>query len=188
MGRAGLRLLGLLIAMATPVKIVLERLVHPGQDAAFRAWAERFTGAAAAAPGHQGASVLSAGAGGAHVILLRFASAAEFERWRESPAYRDALHEADASSRPSHDPQVRSGLETWFTLPGAPRPVARWKMALVTWLALLPQVVVLSFLLAPLRLPFLAGVALSTAIPVAMLTWVIMPRLTRALDGWLHAH
>jgi antibiotic biosynthesis monooxygenase (ABM) superfamily enzyme len=172
--------------MATPVKIVLERLVHPGQEAAFRGWTERFTAAAAAAPGHQGASVLSSGTGGAHVILLRFASGAEFERWRESAAYRDALREADASSRASHEPQIRSGLETWFTVPGAPHPVPRWKMALVTWLALMPQVIALSFLLAPLRLPFLAGVALSTAIPVAMLTWVIMPRLTRALDGWLH--
>ncbi len=173
--------------MATPVKIVLERLVDPGQDAAFRAWAEGFMAAAAVAPGHQGTSVLAAGSGGAHLILLRFASAAEFERWRDSPAYRDALREADRSSRPSYDPQVRTGFETWFTRPGAPPPVPRWKMALVTWLALMPQVIALSFLLAPLRLPFLAGVALSTAIPVAMLTWVIMPRVTRALDGWLHA-
>lgn len=174
--------------MATPVKIVLERRVQPGQDAAFRAWTETFMAMAAAAPGHQGGSVLAAAAGGPHVILLRFASAAEFERWRESPAYRAALHEADRSSRPGEEPQVRSGLETWFTLPGAPpRPLPpRWKMALITWLALLPQVIALSFLLAPLRLPFLANAALSTAIPVAMLTWVVMPRLTRVLDRWLH--
>lgn len=174
--------------VARPVKVVIERIVTPGQDAAFAEWAQRFLANAAAAQGHEGASVLAAPGGGRHVLLFRFASAAEFERWRESPDYRQAMRDADRSSRAGEDPQVRSGLETWFTLPGAPpRPLPpRWKMALVTWLCLLPQVIALSFLLAPFGLPFLANVALSTAIPVAMLTWVVMPRVTRALDGWLH--
>lgn len=172
-----------------PVKVVIERVVTPGREADFRAWAEGFTAAAAAAPGHEGASVLAPAGGGPHVLLLRFASAAAFERWRESNAYRDAIHDADRSSRAGEAPQVRTGLETWFTIPGtAPQaPPPRWKMALVTWLALLPQVIALSFILAPLQLPFLAQAALSTAIPVATLTWIVMPRATRALSGWLHA-
>lgn len=174
--------------MGRPVKVILERRVTTGQEAAFRAWAESFVRLAAAAPGHEGASVLSSGSGGSQVILLRFASAAEFERWRESPEYRQALRLADQSSLAGEDPQVRSGLETWFTLPGNPAHVLprRWKMALVTWLALLPQVIVLSVGLEPLRLPFLINVAVSTAVPVAMLTWVVMPWLTRRLQGWLH--
>lgn len=58
-------------------------------------------------------------------------------------------------------------------------------MALVTWLALLPQALSLGPIL--LRdLPFVVAVALSTAIPVALLTWFIMPGLTRALYGWLY--
>ena len=65
-------------------------------------------------------------------------------------------------------------------------PPAKWKMALLTWLALLPQVVALGFLLAPLRLPFVIAAPVSTAIPVALLTWVIMPRLTRLLSRWLY--
>lgn len=171
-----------------PVKVVIERVVMPGHEAGFRQWAEAFTAAAGAAPGHEGASVLTSAAGGPHVILLRFASASAFERWRESPAYRDAIRDADTSSRAGEAPQVRTGLETWFTIPGArpTPPPPRWKMALVTWLALLPQVIALSLLLAPLQLPFLAQAAVSTAIPVAMLTWVVMPRATRALAGWLH--
>ena len=43
------------------------------------------------------------------------------------------------------------------------------------------------FVLTPLNLPFLAGVSVSTAIPVALLTWVVMPGVTRALYGWLYA-
>jgi antibiotic biosynthesis monooxygenase (ABM) superfamily enzyme len=59
-------------------------------------------------------------------------------------------------------------------------------MALVTWVALLPMVVGLAYIFAPLRLTFLVEAALSTAIPVAMLTWIVMPRLTRLLYRWLY--
>src|SRR5207245_1202860 len=96
---------------------------------------------------------------------------------------------ADAHSTAVDRAQIRTGLETWFTVPGLPAPPTappRWKMALVTWLALLPQVIILSHVV-PKGFPFLLSVALSTAIPVAMLTWVIMPRLTRLLYGWLYA-
>jgi antibiotic biosynthesis monooxygenase (ABM) superfamily enzyme len=56
----------------------------------------------------------------------------------------------------------------------------------VTWFALLPQIIILAHVI-PTSLPFLANVALSTAIPVCMLTWVIMPALTRALRKWLYS-
>lgn len=56
-------------------------------------------------------------------------------------------------------------------------------MAIVTWLALLPQVIALSFRPGPLQVPFLAQVALSTAIPVAAPTWFVTPWVTRALGG-----
>jgi uncharacterized protein len=59
-------------------------------------------------------------------------------------------------------------------------------MTLVTWVALLPQVIVLAYALAPLPLPFLLG-SVSAAIPGAMLTWVVMPNLSRLLYAWLYA-
>ena len=64
------------------------------------------------------------------------------------------------------------------------KPPAKWKMALTTWVALLPMVVALGYIFGPFRLPVLLAQALSTIIPVVMLTWVVMPALTRLLhDG-----
>ena len=60
-------------------------------------------------------------------------------------------------------------------------------MALLTWLTMFPMVVGLVYLLAPLRLPFVVSIGLSTGINVALLTWIVMPRLTRALHRWLYA-
>jgi antibiotic biosynthesis monooxygenase (ABM) superfamily enzyme len=108
---------------------------------------------------------------------------------QRSEAATALLREADAVSAAGPSSQVRSGLETWFTLPGVPmpaKPPANWKMAIVTWVALLPLVIALAYIFAPFRLPFLVEVSLSTAIPVSLLTWVVMPALTRLLYRWLY--
>ena len=173
---------------AGPVKIVIERLPRQGAEERLRVWAEEFVAEASRAPGHEGGSVLS-GRGGRHLILLRFASPSALEAWQRSPRYESLLREAEAVSNAGDESQVQSGLETWFTLADRPTPMKpppRWKMALVTWLALLPMVIALAFILAPLQLPFFLNASVSTAIPVVMLTWVIMPRVTRALYGWMY--
>ena len=173
---------------AVPAKIVMERRVHPGAERGFKEWAARFVDSASRFSGHEGASVLSAH-GNLYFILLRFASGAALARWHESAEYAELMREAERVSRAGEESQVQSGFETWFTLPDLPAPnaaPAKWKMAILTWACLLPMVIALSYLLAPLALPFLINVALSTAIPVSMLTWVIMPRLARLLYGWLY--
>jgi uncharacterized protein len=66
------------------------------------------------------------------------------------------LEEGDEHSVAVDQSQVKTGLETWFTLPDMPVPGTappRWKMALLTWLTLLPQIIVLSYLVPPLHLP-----------------------------------
>jgi len=63
----------------------------------------------------------------------------------------------------------------------------RMKMAVVTWLGIFPTVsFFLWFVLPWLQpLPFLPRTAILTALIVATMTWVVMPRLTRLLRGWL---
>jgi uncharacterized protein len=178
-------------SVVDPVKIILERHVHPGAESAFQGWAERYVAAARRFPGHQGSSVLSTASGGSHFILLRFASSDDLDAWQRSAEATAFLREADAVSAAGPSSQVRSGLETWFTLPGMPtpsKPPAKWKMAILTWAALLPMVIGLAYVFAPFQLPFLPEVMLSTAIPVVMLTWVIMPRATGWFYRWLYPH
>jgi uncharacterized protein len=171
-----------------PAKVVIERRVRAGADVAFAQWAERFTASASRARGYEGASVLSASTS-ARFILLRFATPDDLRTWQGSFEHAFLMREAAASSEPGGMSQLQSGLETWFTLPDMPTPSLpppKWKMALLTWLCLLPMVIALGYAFEPLNLPRLVGTALSTAIPVSMLTWVVMPRLTRALYRWLY--
>jgi antibiotic biosynthesis monooxygenase (ABM) superfamily enzyme len=92
---------------------------------------------------------------------------------------------------PAHTSFV-TGLETWFTLPGQPgtAPPPPYKMALVTWIAIFPVITAIVVLTGSLLegLPLALRLAITTALAVPLMTWVVMPRLTRLLRGWLYPH
>jgi len=171
-------------AIKEPVKSVVEYRVRPGREAEFEGWIRRVIEAAGRQPGLEGSSVLTGG--GSHFLLLRFARAEDLAAWEASSARADLCSEGEMLMTPTGH-QVRQGLATWFTLPehrtSADPP--RWKMAIVTWCALFPQIVLLGFALQPFPLPSLANQALSSMICVASLTWFVMPFLARRLRPWL---
>lgn len=173
----------------TPVKVVFERRVRPGADAAFKRWSERFVQTAMRFPGHEGASVLAIPNSESQFVLVRFASSGDLDRWQHSDEFASLIREADTLGPAGEYSETKTGMETWFTLPDKPtpaRPPANWKMALTTWLGLFPMVVALGYIFKPFGLPVLLEQALSTIIPTMMLTWAVMPALTRLLYGWLY--
>lgn len=62
-----------------------------------------------------------------------------------------------------------------------------WKMALLTWLGLWPVVTLMMGTVRPLlvALPLPLQTLIMTAIIVPLVTWVLMPGLTRLFRGWL---
>lgn len=171
---------------AGPVKMVFEYRVRPGLNAEFESWVRALLDAAGRAGGLEGSSVLTAGTPDHFYLLLRFASAGDLHRWETSSECEKLRVESERLTT-TGAPQVREGLATWFTLPeqrtSADPP--KWKMALVTWSALYPQIAALWFVMQPLGLPPLLGQAVSSAICTASLAWVVMPFLTRRLRPWL---
>ncbi len=86
--------------------------------------------------------------------------------------------------------KVLTGLETWFTRPSRPGEPAppRYKMAVVTRLAVYPLITLILVLLGPVLglLPMLVRTLVLTALMVTLMTYVIMPRMTRLFSFWLY--
>ena len=122
------------------------------------------------------------------VDVVRYDSLKDLEHWMESKERRDLLAELDSIVESRHAHRV-TGLEGWFALnrPGqtATGPPS-WKQALAVLFALYPTVMALTFLNPlwrnqPLSVQMLFGNILS----VALLTWLVMPAVSRLLGFWL---
>jgi hypothetical protein len=61
-------------------------------------------------------------------------------------------------------------------------------MALVTWIAIVPLITAIVAATGPLLegLPWVLRLAITTALAIPLMTWVVMPRVTRLLRRWLY--
>jgi uncharacterized protein len=174
-----------------PVTAVASRRVKQGREEEFEEWVAGVTAAGARFPGYLGTNIFRpSGPDDEYQIVFKFDHASNLERWQGSDERRrwneqarDLIHE---------EPKVRvlTGLETWFTLPskeGDPPP-PRYKMVVVTWLAVFPLATVAFMLLDPLLGGFsvVLRTLVFTMVMVSLMTYVVMPRMTRLFSFWLY--
>ncbi len=174
-----------------PVTAVASRRVKPGREREFEEWVSGILAAANKFPGYLGSEVLrpSDPEDDEYRIIVRFDHESNLHAWENSEErqrwlekVRPLLHEEKVD--------VLTGLETWFTLPSKPGEPAppRYKMAIVTWLAVFPVVAVIFSLFGQWLnlLPTLLRTVAFTAVMVTLMTYVIMPRMTRLFSFWLY--
>ena len=141
--------------------------------------------------GYLGAHILrpELGVSSDYVIVVQFETCQQLDAWMQSETRRGWIERVQPLIREPESVKVLTGLEPWFQLPGRPRPQApkRYKQALLVWLG----VAGLSLLVGPLVGTLLPGapqvlrMLISTGITVALLTYWVMPWLTRCCKGWL---
>jgi antibiotic biosynthesis monooxygenase (ABM) superfamily enzyme len=174
------------------VTTTVTRRVRPGHEASYEQILEEIISSASEFPGHLGVEVFRppSGTGGEYRTVYRFDTSEHLRAWLDSDERAHWLERA----RPHLIGPIRTsfitGLESWFTLPGDPglRPPPPYKMALVTWLTIFPLITAIVAITGPLLedLPLAARLAITTALTVPIMTWVVMPRVTRLLRGWLY--
>jgi uncharacterized protein len=120
------------------------------------------------------------------VTVLTFTDQASLEGWLESPVRRRQIERLDALTETGRTLSVVGGFGGWFEHVDGAEP-KRWKQAVVVLIALFPTVVLLNYLSA-WALPDLAMIPatfVGNVVGISLLTWVLMPPLTRRLSGWL---
>lgn len=174
-----------------PLTVVVTWRIRRGCEKEFEAWRREISAAALGFPGHMGINVLRpSGTDPEYVVIFKFDTYAHLRAWQESSIRRDLLKKAEPlrESEPSY--QLESGLEYWFSPPGALSSPPRWKMAIVTALGVWPVSMFVPWLLNPLiaNFPSLLKALLIAVGIVILLTWAVMPVLVKILRPWLQHH
>ena len=175
-----------------PVTAVASRRVKQGREQEFEERLSGILAAASEAPGYLGSEVLRPSDSeddNEYRVVFRFDHASNLHAWENSEERQRWLRELEPLL---HEEKVHvlTGLETWFTLPskvGEPSP-PRYKMVVVTWLGVFPIVTIIFSLFGRWLnlLPTLVRTLVFTAVMVTLMTYVIMPRMTRLFSFWLY--
>jgi antibiotic biosynthesis monooxygenase (ABM) superfamily enzyme len=170
------------------VTLVVARRVLPGREAEYERLLRVLHQQVHGTQGYLGTEVVHNSAEHEYVSIVRFDSLANLRAWEASGQRErwqvglDGIVAGDATVRHA------DGLEFWFesTQPSVRAP-SRHKMALV----LVVVVAALSMVLVPLityfvgQAPRFIRVTIGAIVQVVLLTYVIMPRVTRLLAFWL---
>jgi hypothetical protein len=115
------------------------------------------------------------------------------QRWLTSPERTRRHDKARDIARSPVAARRRTGLEAWFCVPGRAaqtiKPPPRWKQWMVSLVAAYPLVLLFQAFIAPQikDWPLEAKSALLPLCVLTLLTYVVMPPVSRLLRGWLHS-
>ena len=181
--------------------LVAERRAKEGCGPAYEAVVGGMFNAAREFPGFQAATVTPPSSpDGKYHVVMRFDSEANLEHWKDSDVRLEWQRRIDSVAEGEPEFTFLTGLEAWFTGPVIPgsKPPKRWKMALLTWLGLIPTVSLVAAMLGPVwngDLPFSAftwklvwTTALNTGVITLFMTYLVMPNLTKLFRPFIAKH
>jgi antibiotic biosynthesis monooxygenase (ABM) superfamily enzyme len=174
-----------------PVTISISRRVVPGREADYEAWVQGITAQALKFPGHMGVNVIRpTPSSREYVTIFRFDTYRHSRDWEESEVRAQWLERLEGITEGEDAVQKATGLEFWFSLPELPAAhPSPHKMALVLLVVVYVMLTVINFLLAPLTgdWPGPLRLLLTVLCQVLLMTYLVMPRVTRLLKSWLFA-
>jgi antibiotic biosynthesis monooxygenase (ABM) superfamily enzyme len=125
-------------------------------------------------------------------IFIRYDSEQNLRQWMESDVRNRLIAKVQSLLIGRDEYRIQSGLDFWFMPEGAKAKIpVRWKQFLITWSAIYPLVIGVPLVMIPLlrwlRLPenHYVDVLLITAVLVFLMIYVVMPRYTKLVRGWL---
>lgn len=169
---------------------VVSRRIKPGHEREYEDWLRRITTVAKGFPGFKGATTLVPNEGDPHVRynIWRFENKATLDAWKNSQSRLKLIEEVENYASQYY--AEATGMETWFTLPNVGAIVAppKWKMALVTIFGAYTVNFIDNLIFGAYFNPFplWANSFLYIVVLVTLLTYLVMPYMSRLLRGWLY--
>ena len=177
--------------MNKTMHVAITRKVKPGCEEDFEKAILRFFADSQKSTATLGALLLKPFPGSevrTYGILRSFASQHDREAYYESDRFLRWEKAVKPLVEEDYSRQELHGLEAFFTNPRLIKKPVLWKMAFVTWLGVWPSVLAVALLVGNRifsGLPLWLNLGFQTMIVVVILTWGVMPVLTRLFRSWL---
>ena len=172
------------------VTVVISHPVGPNLVDEFVEWQQRMTDAERAFPGFGGSELYRPVPGVQEdwTVVFRFDTEEHLNAWLESPE-RKRLLEGGPHFQEFDLHRVANPFGSWFSFGGGAEAEApaKWKTALSVLVGLYPTVVLLTLGISEIWEDgeLWETLLLGNVLSVSLLTWVVMPTVTRALHFWL---
>jgi uncharacterized protein len=172
------------------VTVVVSHPVAAGSEEDFIAWQHCMTEVERTFPGFRGSDLHRPvpGIQDEWTIVSTFDSAEHLNHWLDSPA-RQALLAEGESFKDFEVHRIANPYGSWFAAGqrGRDGEAASWKTALSVLVGLYPTVVILTLGITEIwpGAQLWASLLVGNILSVSLLTWVVMPIVTRALRFWL---
>jgi antibiotic biosynthesis monooxygenase (ABM) superfamily enzyme len=172
-----------------PVTVDVIQRVKPGYEEAFEQSVKDLIAAASSFAGHLGANVFRTG-NSEYRIVFKFDRISHLKQWESSAIRQRLLQQVRQLTLDEGQVSILTGLETWFTLPAQPGlpPPPRYKMVVLSGIAIFILLNLATTFLVPLLqpLPRLLQTLVVVLSIVSIMTYVVMPRLTKLFAKWLY--
>ncbi len=174
---------------AGPITVLINRLVPQAGEEAFAEKLKALLRDFERFPGASGSRLFRRSVGGSveFSILQHFASQSDHDAWLASPEFeRWRCEVAPPVPTPDHVRRY-SGMDAFFVSAKAPDAPPRWKMAVLLLVVVYPLSLAISTWGAPAlsALPELVGSFLTSVFMVWLMTYVLVPMLTKVFQSWL---
>jgi antibiotic biosynthesis monooxygenase (ABM) superfamily enzyme len=176
-----------------PVTIIINSKARKGKIDEFEEWMDGIIHESMKFEGHMGVNVIrpiDLLSNPEYVIIFRFNTYKNLTKWQNSEIRKEWLKKSAYVTEGARFVQNQTGLEFWFTPPhntGQHAIPPRYKMAIVTGgvlFALLSSLVPL-IRQATSMLPQMLSILVVVIIMVPLMTYVLMPPVTKLLRPWL---
>lgn len=179
--------------LSDPITLVISEVVDPNKIPQYEAWTKGVNQAAQQFAGFLGVDVIRPRdhAYPEYVVIVKFDNYVHCRTWLTSATYQSWMTRSQEFIADRSQQHLPGGMEVWFSLPrtsvSAPAP-PYYKKVVLGVLAVYPLILLANLLLNPLLqgLPPLIGLLISVIFVSALLTYPVMPWLTRLLQFWLY--
>ena len=177
-----------------PITLVISEVVEPYLIEEYETWTKGINQSAKQFEGFMGVEIIRPRDHQypEYVVIVKFDNYAHCKHWLTSPVYQQWMQRSEEFISQRSQQHQQNGLELWFSLPKStsvnPPEPPYYKQVIIGVITVYPLILLSNLLVAPLLqgLPALLSLLISVTFISALLSYPVMPYITKILAFWLY--